>query len=100
MATYAELYAQKDNQNLIDRIEVALVIKAQSYLDGASTAPQRAWARQVFADGQSEARRMLKYLLAKNKDATIAQITAVTDASLSTQVNAVADAFVAGFAGV
>lgn len=100
MATYAELYGMRDNDTLRQRIEVALIIRAQAYLDGTSTPEQRAWAKFVFQDGgHGESVRMLKYLLAKNKNATPAQIEAVTDANLQTQVDAVAASFVSAFVG-
>lgn len=100
MATYAELYAQRDNDDLRQRIEMALIIKAQTFLDGASTAEQRAWAKYVFQDGgHGESVRMLKYLLAKNKGSTVNQIQSVTDAALTTQIDAVAPAFVSAFVG-
>ena len=99
MATYLELYNMRDNDTLRQRIETALIIKAQSYLDGNATQSERAWAKMVFQDGHSESARMLKYLLAKNKAATVAQIEGVTDAALSTQIDAVAAQFVAAAVG-
>ena len=100
MATYTELRTLFDNDNLRQRIGVALMIKAQSLLDGATpTADQRRWAQQIFSSPQAEADKMLKYLLAKNNTMTVAQIQAVTDAALSTQIDAVANQFVSAFSG-
>ena len=100
MATYTELRGMYDNGDLAARIEVAITIKAQSFLDGTPTAEQRKWARQVFESPGSEANRMLKYLLAKNKGLTAEQIVGVSDASLSAQIDGVASQFVSAFAGV
>ena len=100
MAAYSELYAQRDNDDLRQRIEVALTLKAQAYLDDANpTQEQRAWAKQIFQDGHSESIRMLKYLLAKNKSSTIAQIIGASDAALSAQIDVVANQFVSAFVG-
>lgn len=100
MATYAELRALFDNDSLRQRIGVALMIKAQALLHGASpTAEQRRWAQQIFSNPQAEADKMLKYLLAKNNALTTAQIQAVTDAELSSQIDAVVAQFVTAFSG-
>lgn len=100
MATYLELAALYDNAPLRQRIEVALLIRAQGYLEAATpTQQQRAWARYVFEAPQSEARRMLMFLLAKNSGLTVANITGASDATLQSQVDAVAAQFVSAFAG-
>ena len=100
MATYLELFGLYDNDTLLQRIEVGLIVRAQAYLDGASpTAQQRSWAYQVFQSPRNEATRMLKYLLAKNAALTTAAITGVTDTALQTQIDAVAAQFVSAATG-
>ena len=100
MATYLELSGLYTNADLLRKIEVALLIRAQSYLDaGTPTAAQRAWSRAVFDQPRNEAQKMLLYLLAKNSGQSVATITGSSDATLQSQVDAVAAQFVSAFTG-
>ena len=97
MAAYQDIYGLFSNDIRL-KVEVALLIRAQAYLDAANpTAQQRAWARHVFTSTTGEAMLMLKYLLAKNNGLTTAQIAGASDATIQSQVDAVAAQFVAAF---
>lgn len=97
MATYTEIFGLRTNSDLINRITVAIAIKAQTLLDAASpTAKQVKWAEAAIADPHGKAAVILNYLLAKNAASTVAQITAVADATMQTQVNAVIDKLIDG----
>jgi hypothetical protein len=100
MATYVELAGLLDNDDLRKRVAVALLVKAQAYLDaGGATAAQRTWARNALNQPAPESNLMLRYLLAKNNGLTVAQINGVADATLQSQVDAVAAAYVNAFVG-
>lgn len=100
MATYLEIFDLRSNSALRNRIAVACVVAAEAIRNesGATTnhANRMIWAKAVFANPESEAVRMLMALLAQNKDATVGQITGVTDANLQTGVNAAVDVFATG----
>ena len=100
MATYLELSGLYTSADLLRKIEVALLIRAQAYLDQATpTTAQRAWSRAVFDQPRNEAQKMLLYLLAKNSGLTVAAITGASDATLQNQVDSVAAQFVSAFTG-
>lgn len=92
MATYLELFDLRSNDPLRNRVAVATVIKAQSLI--ALTTPSNAqliWAERTLRNPQEQARLLLEYLLAANKDATVAQITGATDVVIQNLVNTAAD---------
>ena len=99
MASYTDLYGIRQDSVLINRVSIAVAIKAQSYIDGATpTADELNWAAKVLplAGGRAEAEKLLQYLLASNNTATITQITGSTDATLQSAVNDAVDALVGG----
>ena len=99
MATYTELFELRQDSDLINRIAIAISIKAQVYIDGATpTTDQLNWSAKVLppAGGRTEAEKLLQYLLASNNTATISQITGSTDATLQTAVDDAVDALVGG----
>lgn len=96
MATYTELYNIHNNNNLHNKIAIALTIKAASVLDAASSATTVAWTRQVFDNPNKFAEDIMNYVLAKAKDFTVSQINNVSDAQLQTYVNAAVDKLLTG----
>lgn len=100
MATYVELRQLFSHSELKNRIEVACIVAAESIRteDGAVTnhANRLIWAKATFANPNSKRDEMLMGLLAANKDSTVEEITAVTDAALQTLVNAAVDVFADG----
>lgn len=97
MATYQELRNLFVDSPLKNRTEVAVCVKAQSILDdGAATAGEVAWASEAIQAPQSKADSLLKYVLAKNKSATPAQIQAADDSTLQGHIDSAVDALIAG----
>ena len=99
MATYEELFDIRQLSELINRVAVAMIIKAQVYIDGATpTTEQLTWAAKVLTPGagRTESIKLYNYLLAVNNTATIAQITSSTDAQIQSSVDSAVDVLVAG----
>jgi len=97
MATYTDLFELRSNSVLINRIAVAVTIKAQTYIDGATpTSDELAWASRVLVAPRPEAEKLLHYLVAADNTATIAQITGASDTAIQTRVDDAVDALVAG----
>ncbi len=97
MATYTELYGLSSDGNLLNRLTVAVVIKSQTLLDKSPpSAGEVAWATNTLRTPATAAQLTLRYVLAKNAAATVAQINAATDATIQGLVNAAVDAMIAG----
>jgi hypothetical protein len=97
MATYAELFELRADSPLRNRVTVAVVVKAQGLIDGASpTAAEITWSEEALRSPVSRATEILNYVLAANKAATVANITGATDAAIQSNVDAAADALIAG----
>lgn len=100
MATYDEL-SSLANGTLRKKVMVALTISAQAALTASpGSAQQRAWALQVLQNPTQWGQTVLFAVLAANKDATVAQITAATDAQIQGNVDSIVDAIANGMAGV
>jgi len=94
MATYTELYILAGDNVLLDKITMAITIKADAILnDGAATAPQIAWAKTAFNDPQKQAKAFQYAVLAANKGATVTTITNATDSVIQTNVDAAVAVF-------
>lgn len=95
MATYAELFEQRNNSSLKNKVTTAVIIAAEAIraLDPADTVPRIAWAKTAFENPADEANRMLMAVLAANKDATVPQIENASDMVIQTQVDAAVDIF-------
>ena len=97
MASYTDLFELRSDSVLINRIAVAVTIKAQTYVDGLIPTPDElAWASRVLIAPRPEAGKMLHYLVAQNNTAAVVQITGASDATLQTAVDAAVDALVGG----
>lgn len=98
MAAYEEIagiYSTADRQNLLSKIMVAVTIKAQTFIDGgAPTADQMTWASRVLTTPQTEAEKIMRYVLAANNTATLQAITGATDSTIQSNVDAAVDALV------
>jgi len=94
MAKYDELHALAGDNALLDKIAVAISIKADAILnDGTATAEQKAWAKSAFTNPQGQAKAFQNAVLAANKDASVAQIEGATDADIQTAVDAAVSIF-------
>jgi hypothetical protein len=100
MATYAELRNVFHDDELRHKLEVAVIVAADTIrTESPATenhANRLAWAKGAFGDPSSAAVEMLKALIAANKDATIASITGATDAQIQAKVDAAVDIFADG----
>lgn len=92
MATYSELFALRQNADLLNRVAVACTIAALAIMtEDAATelhAQRVKWAVAVFQSPETWAQSMIRVVLASVSTATLAQITGATDASIQAQVNA------------
>ena len=95
MATYLELYTASGGgaqANLRQQLLVAITVKANVIAKLATpTANQRAFAIAALRDPVSYLPMLLNYILAEYNTATIAVISAATDAQVQTAVNAAVD---------
>lgn len=100
MATYADLAtirAQAGFGQLVEKIRVAVVIKAVAYLDDATpTAGQVAWAQRALQDPAATAESVTWYVIGKNSAATVAQILGANDSAVQSNVDAAVIKIVAG----
>lgn len=101
MAAYIDLYKLANEDAVLrQRVAAACMVAAETIRgeSGATTnhANRIIWARRVFANPLDEAARMLWAVLAANKTATVSQITAASDATLQTNVDAAIDLFADG----
>ena len=100
MATYEELFSLCNDSALRNKVTSAVIIAAETVMNELDTAPNHAnrllWAKAVFANPRAETDRMFWALLAANKDATVANIQAATDAAIQTNVDDHVDLFADG----
>jgi len=100
MATLLELNALFGNSELRNKIEVAVIIAAETIRieDGGTTNHDNrmVWAKAAFSNPRSMRDPMLKALLAANAAETVQTITSVSDVSLQTLVDAAVDIFADG----
>ena len=100
MATYADLFALRNNADLRNKVAVAVIVKAQDLAASVPTTNEKAWISKAFASPSGEATRVFSAVLAANKDLTVAQISAATDVAIQTNVDAIVAIFVDADAGV
>jgi hypothetical protein len=96
VATYQELFDLRSNSGLRNKVAVACVKKAQALLDATPTADQVAWASSTLANPIAQADKIFAYVLAANSSFTVAQIQGAADTAIQTNVDAAADALIAG----
>lgn len=95
MATYQELRGLFNNSDLMEKVEVAVIISANTLIAGTPTTPETNWAATAFANPKVEARKALMSVLAANSSATVAQITGATDVAIQTNVDSAVPTLVA-----
>lgn len=100
MATYLELRSLYGHGDLLNRIEVACIVAAETIRTEADSVTNHAnrlkWAKATYSAPRPAAEKMLMSLLAANKALTVAQLTSVSDASIQTAVDAAANIFADG----
>lgn len=99
MASYLELRNLFNDGDLMSRVEVAVMVKAQAMIAGA-TAAEKAWIADAILNSKRTANDVLKLVLAQNKDNSVAQIQGANDAVLQGAVDAVIPTLVDAMAGV
>lgn len=94
MATYTELRDLFSDDALMNRVEVATIIAAETARgEVPGTAIRRAWAKLAFEQPREESRKMLMAVLAANNGLTVGQIAGASDAAIQTNVDAAVDIF-------
>lgn len=100
MATYAEIAAISNDPSwsgLIDKVRVAVAIKAAAVIDSATPpAILLEWAKSAVSNPGPAANAIVYYVVAKNSAAAISAITSASDAAVQTNVNAAVDALYGG----
>lgn len=91
MATYLEIYALRVDTNMIQKLTTAILVACNTVRTEASNVPfhqnRVAWAQHAIKEPEAFASKALGLLLAQNKELTVAQINAVSDANLQTAVD-------------
>ena len=97
MATYLELHALREDDDLLKKTLVAVTIAALNVKDDASPpgnqVDREAWAARALSDPSAMARKFYPLLLAANKDASVAAIQGASDAAILTAVEGAIDLF-------
>ncbi len=97
MATYVELRQLFGDGDLKNRVEVAVIVAAETIRDEASpTASRLAWAKAAFENPSSKREPMLRRLLAANREQDVATIQGVSDSTLQSRVDEAVDVFADG----
>jgi hypothetical protein len=95
MATYAELFGLQNDNDLIEKIVVAVAVAGDTIrtedVGTANHANRLVWAKAAFEDPRSVGKKTVWAVLAANKSNTTAQITGATDAQIQTAVDDVVD---------
>jgi len=102
MATYIELRnltsGTTESDTLRNRVEAATTISVEAILaDGVSTVDQLQWANAVLGSLTSESQKVFLLVIAKNKGATVEQITGADDATLQAQVDSITNSLVLAY---
>ena len=97
MATYLELRGLYNDDNLQNKVEIALTIAANEVLQGDDTAPPYSqaagahdkrvrFAYRIIQNTANTAEEALKLVLAENNGLTVAQIQGANDSAFLTNV--------------
>ena len=97
MATYVELRALMDDNDLKNRCQVAVVVAAGTIQNEDTGTPNHAerlvWAEKAYGNPAGLANKVLMAVLAANKDLAVASIQGATDAQLQAKVDDAIDVF-------
>ena len=96
MATYLELRSLFNDGDLNNKMEVAVIIAAQTLIAGTPSAQESAWAAKCFSGTKGEAAKALMGILASNKGSTVTQIQGASDSVLQTAVDGIVPTLVLG----
>lgn len=91
MATLLEQHDLYTNGDLIKKVTAALVVWAQGVIDQATpAAADLAYAAAIINAPNTEAHRIIKYVVAANGASDVTTIQNATDAQIQTNVDAAA----------
>mgnify|MGYP006969367647 CR=1 FL=1 len=100
MATYAELKTLESDGPLQNLVEIAIWVAAEKISDEDDQTPNHTnrlkWAKSALRDPAGAKDDFLRYLLAAERDQSLATIQAVTDSAVQTRVDAAVDIFADG----
>lgn len=100
MATYEELKTLESNSALQNKVEIAIWVAANAIAaeddQTANHANRLKWAKSALRDPGGSKDDFLRYLLAANKAVAVATITAASDATVQTHVDAAVNIFADG----
>ena len=99
MATYVELRNIFSNDELSNRVDIAVIIAANNLLSGTPTINDQKWAAHVFSKPRVEGEKALMAVIATNNTATVEQITGALDSTLQTAVNTAVPALIVAYTG-
>lgn len=87
MATYMEIRDLFSDDNLKNKIDVAVVNAAGDLLNSAPTADEQKWAAAVFANPRSEAEKAYMFVLSENRNLAVSAIQGASDAAIQSAVD-------------
>ena len=101
MASYEELYGLFEGSSALrNKITVAVVVAAETIRNEDVGTPNHAnrliWSALAFQNPKGESARMMKAVIASNKDSTIEQITGASDSAIQSKIDTVVDLFATG----
>ena len=107
MATYEELFDLQRNQQLLDKITVAIIVATNTIFelndtgapwDGANHANRAIWAREAAINRRGMADVFMANVIAANKSMTLAQISGASDIAIQSNIDSTVDSFADGTA--
>ena len=100
MATYEELRGLFSHGEMLNKVEVACIIAAETIRteDGgtANHANRLLWAKAAFENPNQVREQMWKAMLAANESASVATLTTASDSVIQAAVDAAIDVFADG----
>lgn len=91
MATYQELYALSQDQNMIQKVTMAIAIAAEDIRSEPEETPNHiqrvAWAQRALLNPDGMARQVLLIALAQNAAISVEAIQQASDEALLSAVN-------------
>jgi hypothetical protein len=99
VADYIELRKLFSDDELSNRVDVAIVIAANGLLSGTPEVNDKKWAAAVFANPRGEGKKALMAVIATHNGMTVEQITSAVDSTLQTAVDAIVPSLVVAFTG-
>lgn len=107
MATYEELFDLQRNQQLLDKITVAVIVATNKVFegtdvggdwDGANHANRVIWAREAAINPRRMAQVFMANVLAANMALTVGQIAGAADTAIQANIDSTVDSFADGTA--